>query len=135
MVSFYFREGILVNKKKIYRIFRKNRWLVMHRTVTPKPRVKAKKSICEKSNTRWAMDLTHIYCGKDGWGHFAAVIDCHDRELIGYKFSLRGRAREAERAIKDACLKRFGTLRPKGEMPVVMSDNGLVFQSRRFRAA
>lgn len=131
----YFRDGIVVNRKKIYRIFRENRWFVQHRTVTPKPRVKAIKSRCEKSNTRWAMDLTHIYCGPDGWGHLAAVIDCSDRELIGYEFSLRGRAREAERAIEDACLNRFGTLRPKGETPVVRSDNGLVFQSRRFRAA
>ncbi len=131
----YFRDGIVVNRKKIYRIFRENRWFVQHRTVTPKPRVKAIKSRCEKSNTRWAMDLTHIYCGPDGWGHLAAVIDCSDRELIGYEFSLRGRAREAERAIEDACLNRFGTLRPKGDTPVVRSDNGLVFQSRRFRAA
>jgi putative transposase len=131
----YFREGIRVNKKKIYRIFRVNRWFVHHRSITPKPRVKAIKSRSEKSNTRWGMDLTHVYCGMDGWGHLAAVIDCCDRELIGHEFSLRGRAREAERAIEDACLNRFGTLRPKGETPVVRSDNGLVFQSRRFRAA
>jgi len=131
----YFREGILVNKKKIYRIFGKNRWFVQHRTITPKPRVKASRSRCEKSNTRWGMDVTHIYCGQDGWGHLAAVIDCCDREVIGNEFSLRGRAREAERAIEDACLNRFGTLRPKGDTPVVRSDNGLIFQSRRFRAA
>jgi putative transposase len=81
------------------------------------------------------MDMTHIYCGSDGWGHLTAVIDCCDREIIGREFSLRGRAREAERAIEDACLNRFSTLRPKGETPVVRSDNGLVFQSRRFRAA
>lgn len=131
----YFREGILVNKKKIYRIFKEKRWFVHHRTVTPKPRVKAIRSRCEKSNARWGMDVTHVYCGQDGWGHLAAVIDCGDRELIGREFSLRGRAREAERAIEDACLNRFGTLRPKGDTPVVRSDNGLIFQSRRFRAA
>jgi putative transposase len=131
----HFRDRVLVNKKKIYRIFTKNRWFVHHRAVTPKPRVKAVRSQAEKSNTRWAMDMTHIYCGSDGWGHFAGVIDCSDRELIGFEFALRGRAREAERAIEDACLRRFGTLRPKGETPVVRSDNGLIFQSRRFRTA
>jgi putative transposase len=131
----YFRDGILVNKKKIYRIFGKNRWFVQHRAVTPKPRVKASRSRCDRSNARWAMDLTHVYCGQDGWGHLSAVIDCGDRELIGSEFSLRGRAREAERAIEEACLNRFGTLRPKGDTPVVRSDNGLIFQSRRFRAA
>ena len=34
------------------------------------------------------MDVTHIDCGADGWAHLAAVIDCHDRELVGYEFSL-----------------------------------------------
>ena len=81
------------------------------------------------------MDVTHILCGRDGWGHLAAVIDCHDRELIGFEFALRGRAREAERALEAACIARFGTLRPEGPTPVVRSDNGLIFQSRRFRAA
>lgn len=81
------------------------------------------------------MDLTHIYCGADGWGHLAAVIDCHDREIVGYEFALRGRAKEAERALEQACLRRSGTLRLAEQTPVIRSDNGLVFQSRRFREA
>ena len=40
-----------------------------------------------------------------GWGHLAAVIDCHDREIVGCEF-----AKEAERALEPACLKGFGTL-------------------------
>jgi len=32
---------------------------------------------------------------------------------------LRGRAKEAERALEEACLARFGTLRPDGSTPVV----------------
>ena len=48
---------------------------------------------------------------------------------------MRGRAREAERALEDACLNRFGTLRPSGPTPVVRSDNGLIFQAKRFREA
>jgi transposase InsO family protein len=71
----------------------------------------------------------------DGWGHLTAVIDCHDREIVNFEFALHGRAKEAERAIEEACLARFGTLRPDCATPVVLSDNGLIFQSRRFRAA
>jgi putative transposase len=37
--------------------------------------------------------------------------------------------------LEEACLARFGTLRPAGPTPVVRSGNGLIFQSRRFRAA
>jgi putative transposase len=91
--------------------------------------------VASRSNERWAMDVTHIDCGRDGWGHLTAVIDCHDREIVGYEFALRGRAREAERALEEGCIRRFGTLRPSGTPPVIRSDNGLIFQSRRFRAA
>jgi transposase InsO family protein len=77
----------------------------------------------------------HVPWGRDGWAHLVAVIDCRDRELIGYEFALRGRSREAERAIEEACIRRFGTLRPSGRTPVIRSDDGLIFQSQRFRAA
>jgi putative transposase len=79
--------------------------------------------------------LTHIPCGVDGWAHLTAVVDCHDRAIVGYEFALRGRAQEAERALEEACLTRFGTVRPAGPTPTLRSDNGLIFQSRRFRAA
>jgi len=129
------RDGVRVNRKAVYRVLVRKRWLVTQRLVTARPRVQAKRSRAGRSNQRWALDVTHVDCGADGWGHLAAVIDCHDREIVGWEFSLRARAKEAERALESACIKRFGTLRPEGRTPVVRSDNGLVFQSRRFRAA
>ena len=110
-------------------------WFVHQRRTTPRPRVHGRRSRASQSNERWAMDMTHIDCGADGWAHLAAVIDCHDRELVGYEFARRGRAKEAERALEAACIDRFGTLRPDGGAPILRSDNGLIFQSRRFRAA
>jgi putative transposase len=130
-----FGEGIRVNRKAVYRVLKLKRWFVHQRVATPRPRVQGRRSRAQLSNERWAMDLTHVPCGADGWGHLTAVIDCHDREVPGFEFALRGRANEAERALEEACLARFGTLRPQGPTPVVRSDNGLIFQSRRFRAA
>ena len=129
-----FHEGLSVNRKVVYRVLKQKRWLVHQRVSTPRPRVRGWVSRASQSNERWAMDVTHIPCGQDGWAHLAAVIDCHDREIIGYEFALRSRAKEAERAVEAACLQRFGTLRPAGP-PVLRSDNGLIFQSRRFRQA
>ena len=40
---------------------------------------------------RWAMDVTHIPCCRDGSGHLVVVIDCHDCEIVAYEFALRGR--------------------------------------------
>lgn len=130
-----FRQGLDVNRKAVYRILKLKGWFVHQRRATPRPRVKARRSQAPASNTRWAMDMTHIDCGADGWGHLVAVIDCHDRAIVGYEFALRGRAREAERALEAACIERFGTLRPTGQTPVIRSDNGLIFQARRFRQA
>jgi putative transposase len=130
-----FHEGRRINRKAVYRVLVLKGWFVHQRRATPRPRVQGRRSRAARSNERWAMDLTHIDCGADGWAHFAAVIDCHDRELVGYEFARRGRAKEAERALEAACIERFGTLRPEGPTPVVRSDNGLIFQSRRFRAA
>ena len=130
-----FREGLPVNRKAVYRVLRLKGWFVHQRSITPRPRVQKRRSRAPRSDVRWAMDVTHIPCGGDGWGHLTAVIDCHDREIVGYEFALRGRAKEAERALEEACIHRFGTLRPGGETPVVRSDNGLIFQSRRFRRA
>jgi hypothetical protein len=90
---------IVVNRKAVYRILKLKRWFVHNRAKTPKPRVQGSRSITEKSNVRWAIDITHIPCGKDGWGHLVALVDCHDRSCIGYEFALRGRAKEAERAL------------------------------------
>lgn len=129
-----FQEGIRVNRKAVYRVLKLKRWLVHQRVGTSRPRVRGWVSQASRSNERWAMDVTHIPCGHDGWAHLAAVIDCHDREIIGYEFARRSRAKEAERAVEAACLQRFGTLRPVGA-PVLRSDNGLIFQSRRFRQA
>jgi len=126
---------VKVNLKKVYRLMKLKGWMVYQRRVTPRPRVKSKRSIADRPNQRWAIDMTHVYCGEDGWAHLVAVIDCHDREVIGWEFALRGRSREAERALEAACIKRFGTLKVGKEGPVIRSDNGLVFLSRRFRSA
>ena len=130
-----FGAGLKINRKAVYRVLRLKGWFMHQRPVTPRPRVQGRRSRAQRSDERWAMDVSHVPCGIDGWGHLTAVIDCHDREIAGFEFALRGRAKEAERALEEACLARFGTLRPEGSTPVVRSDNGLIFQSRRFRAA
>ena len=94
---------------------------------------RGRSSIAVASNERWAMDVTHSLVGADGWAHVAAVIDCHDRAVLGYEFTLRACAQEAERAFDETCLARFGTLQAHGSTPTVHSDNGSILESRRSR--
>lgn len=100
-----YRLGIKVKRKKIYRILKGKRWLVHQRPCTPRPRVQGSVSRTAQSDRRWAMDMTNVAYGRVGWAHLVAVIDCHERELIGWEFALRGQAKEAERAIEEACIR------------------------------
>jgi putative transposase len=79
----------------------------------------------EKLGKRCAMaGLVAVFIGGLIWGFYP------DKRAIlsGAQICLR----EANRALEEACLARFGTSRPRGSSPVVRSDNGLIFQSRAF---
>src|SRR5262245_52970547 len=97
--------GSRSDRKAVYRVLAVKGWFVHQRWTTPRPRVQGKRSRAARSNERWAMDMTHVDCGADGWAHLAVVIDCHDREIVGHEFARRGRAKEAERALEEACIE------------------------------
>ena len=75
-----FRGGWEINKKTVYRV---QHGFVRQRQATPCPRAQGWRRRATAGNQRWAMDVTHIPCGSDGWAYYAAVVDCHDREIIG----------------------------------------------------
>jgi len=127
--------GHRVGRKAVYSALRRHRLLCNQRPKGARPRAQALRSRAPQSNKRWSIYITHVYCGSDGWAHLTAIVDCYDRECVGFELSLRARANEAQRALENACLARFGTLRPAELDLVLRSDNGLVFNSRRFRAA
>lgn len=129
-----FEHGIRVNRKKVHRIMRIKGWTLPKRRAGRRPRVKGASSIAERPNQRWATDLALIHCGKDGWCVFVPVIDCCTREVLGHSLELTGRAKTAERALEEALLARFGTLRSAPKGMLLRHDNGLVFGSRRYRS-
>jgi len=61
------------------------------------------------------------------------VIDCADREIIGWRISRSGKALASEAACEDALIKRFG---PGPQVPkdlILRSDNGLIFLAKSYR--
>jgi len=128
-----YRLGILVNRKKVARIMRLRGWTLKQRRPRMRPRARGKVSVAERSNQRWATDMTHVYCGRDGWGHLALVIDCADREIIGWRLSHSGKACVAEAALEDALIQRFGPRPMKPADLVLRSDNGLIFMAKSYR--
>ena len=119
------------NRKKIHRIIRLNNWQVVKKPKGHRPRVKGWGSRTSGIDERWSIDTTHILCGRDGWAHLTAVIDCCDRNIVGWRFSASGSADIATAALEDAL--RFRGLKPGGNNGLVLrSDNGLVFGSKKF---
>ena len=129
-----FRDGVKVNRKKVHRIMKLKGWTLPKRRTGRRPRVQVSSSIAENPNQRWATDLAMIHCGRDGWCVFVPVIDCCTREVLGHALEFTGRAKTAERALEEALLARFGTLRSAPQGMLLRHDNGLVFGSRRYRA-
>jgi putative transposase len=128
------RDGLPVNRKKIHRIMKIKGWTLPKRRAGNRPRVAVSRSVADRPDQRWATDLALIHCGKDGWCVFVPVIDCCTREILGYALEKTGRAKTAERALEEALLNRFGTLRSAPPGMLLRHDNGLVFGSRQYRA-
>lgn len=129
-----FTHGLPVNIKKVHRIMKLKGWTLPKRRAGNRPRVKITSSIVPAPNQRWATDLALIHCGRDGWCVFVPVIDCCTREVLGHALERTGRAKTAERALEEALLARFGTLRSAPHGMLLRHDNGLVFGSRQYRA-
>jgi len=118
------------NRKKIHRIVKEHCWQRWKRPYGNRPRVKGMKSVTPQANSRWAIDMTHLFTKQDGWCHLVAVIDCSDRFLVGWRFSRSGKAGISAGALEDALIRE--KIIPNVHGLVIRSDNGLVFGSKRF---
>jgi len=119
-----------VNRKKVRRIVRLNGWQVWRKPQGKRPRAQGWTSRAALPNTRWAVDATHIFCGRDGWCHLTAIIDCCDRTIVGWRLSKRGVAKVAAAALEDGLRSRG--IEPKANELTLRSDNGLVFGAKPF---
>jgi putative transposase len=119
-----------INRKKVHRILKVNGWQVRQRPRGQRPRVQGWVSRAARPNERWAVDTTHLFCGRDGWCHLTAIIDCCDRTIVGWRLSRSGIAHVAAAALEDALRERRIT---QGHEPLILrSDNGLVFGAKVF---
>lgn len=86
------RLGLQVNSKKVHRIIKLNGWQKNSKSKCLRPRVKGKRHLTTRPNQLWAIDTTSIFCGLDGWWYMTAVIDCFEREIVGWRQSAQGKA-------------------------------------------
>ena len=131
-----YRQGIAVNKKRIYRLMRENEMLV-----TPQVRRKAKrgpikpKPIASKPNQFWGIDMTKIRMNTWGWLYLTVVLDWYTKEIIGYSLSLQSKTDDWLNALEMAVNNRFPSgIREsvKERQLFLISDNGCQPTSQRF---
>lgn len=128
-----FKENIEVNIKKIHRIMKLKGWqcrLWNRPSYIPKA-THIQKSTVNRPDYLWCMDSTKIYCGIDGWATLIAVMDAGSREIVGYRFSRRGRAIEAIDAIEQGLIRTYGILKAPEEL-TLRSDNASIFLAHDF---
>ena len=119
-----------VNRKKVHRIIKLNGWQVWRKPQGKRPRAQGWTSRSSKPNERWAVDATHVFCGRDGWCHLTAIIDCWDRNIVGWRLSKTGVAKVAAATLEDALRSR--KIDPTANELTLRSDNGLVFGAKPF---
>lgn len=121
-----------MNRKKVHRIITLNGWQVRRKSQGKRPRAQGWPSRASKANERWAVDATHVFCGRDGWCHLTAIIDCWDRTIVGWWLCKTGVAKIAAAALEVEDALRARKIDPAKNEPMLRSDRGLVFGAKPF---
>lgn len=121
----------VVNRKRIYRLMQKQGLLLAPHTGRRQPREHKGKVETLQSDLRWCSDGLEFTCWSGEVVRVAFVLDCHDREVIGWTATTGGISGEMIRDMMIECVeRRFGTVR--APHPVEwLTDNGSVYAAAK----
>ncbi|MCD6094048.1 MAG: IS3 family transposase [Candidatus Omnitrophica bacterium] len=133
-----YRQGLTVNKKRIYRLMQENGLLVL-----PNTRLKAVranhpergKPRAIRPNQYWGIDMTKVMTKSFGWVYLIIVLDWFSKKIIGYSLKTHSRTDDWLEALNNAINNQFpqGILsREKDKQLFLISDNGSQPTSRKF---
>ncbi len=101
------REGLAVNRKRIYRLMRENSLVVeqvRHKALRTTQRGKPKAT---RPNEYWGIDMTKFILGSRGWCYLIVVLDWYTKELVGWKVSLRAKPLSGKKHWIGHCVGSF----------------------------
>lgn len=125
-----YREGLPVNKKRIYRLMKEKNLLV-----TKENKLKAKrgkhpyksKPRPQSPNSIWGIDMTKILIQGAGWAYLQVVLDWFTKKVVGYTLSFTSKTSDWLDALDRALNYQFplGIKDTLGEKSLhLVSDNG-----------
>jgi putative transposase len=131
-----YREGLDINKKRIYRLMKENNLLVSKNTrlkacrtpLKPKPRA-------NKPNHIWGIDMTKVMVAHWGWLYLHVVLDWYTKKIVGYNLSWQSKTRDWLDALEKAVALQFPEGVREKEQLFLVSDNGSQPTSIGFMAA
>jgi len=116
-------DGLIVNKKRIYRLMREH-----NLTVKPNTRLIAKR-VSERPKPRpdrpkqwWGIDMTKVMT-EGGWVYVVIVLDWYTKKIVGHYSGTRATSREWLEALNKA-LNREYPQGVRGQGLKLISDNG-----------
>lgn len=134
-----YRQGLVVNRKRIYRLMKENSLLVSANTRLKAKRGKfpyRKKPRASRVNQYWGIDMTKVLIKSFGWLYLVVVLEWFSKKIIGYSVKMRSRADDWLEALNLACNNQFpqGILSKTPEL-FLISDNGSQPTSQKFMQA
>jgi len=133
-----YREGLAVNKKRIYRLMKENNLLVGKNMKLKACRTPLKaKPRANRPNQIWGIDMTKVMVNGWGWLYLHIVLDWYTKKIVGYSLSIRSRTSDWLDALEKALSRQFpeGVREGSGQDLHLVSDNGSQPTSIKFMAA
>ena len=119
-----------LNKKRIYRVMKKNDLLLAKSQVRRKEGYKRTgKIITMRSNIRWCSDCFEVQCFNGEKVYVSFILDCHDRECVSYKAEKRPLVkRDIQEVMLSAVEKRFKKSQTPREIQF-LTDRGSIYRA------
>jgi transposase InsO family protein len=131
-----YREGLDINKKRIYRLMKENNLLVGKNIRLKACRTPLKaKPRANRPNHIWGVDMTKVMVASWGWLYLHIVLDWYTKKIVGYNLSLRSKTRNWLCALEKAVNQQFFDGAREKESLFLVSDNGSQPTSVGFMAA
>ena len=87
-----YHDGIVINKKRVYRLMQEHQLLVKaHRILKAKRATYPSKPKATCPNQIWGTDMTKVKLPHIGWAYIVLVLDWHSKKIFGHSFALRSK--------------------------------------------
>jgi putative transposase len=131
-----YREGLDINKKRIYRLMKESNLLVGRNMKLKACRTPLKaKPRANRPNQIWGIDMTKVMAAHWGWLYLHVVLDWYTKKIVGYNLSFRSKTRDWLDALERAVAQQFPEGAREKQPLFLVSDNGSQPTSVGFMAA